>query len=126
MHESWVAFFSTDVNATVADILELVSARFSIETCFRDVKEIVGAGQQQVRKLSTNVGSFHVCLWAYVLTEMGLEACVSGLGQTSGWHRRGTAVLVAPATQTNAAHFAWKSWAKQFERLYLREQTKRK
>lgn len=65
----WVAFFSTDVNATVADILELVSARFSIETCFRDVKEIVGAGQQQVRKLSTNVGSFHVCLWAYVLTE---------------------------------------------------------
>ncbi len=65
----WVAFFCTDVSATVADILGLVADRFSLETCFRDCKEIVGAGQQQVRHVWASVGSFHVCLWAFTMTE---------------------------------------------------------
>lgn len=65
----WVAFFCTDPNATVADVLGLVADRFSLETCFRDVKEIVGAGQQQVRHIWASVGSFHMCLWAFTLTE---------------------------------------------------------
>ena len=43
--------------------------RFSLETCFRDVKEVVGAGEQQVRRRATNVGAFHVCLWTFVMTE---------------------------------------------------------
>ena len=29
----------------------------------------MGAGQQQVRCLRTNVGAFHVCLWTFTLTE---------------------------------------------------------
>src|SRR4051794_12459632 len=45
----WVAFFCTDVSASVADILRAVANRFSLELPFRDCKEIVGAGQQQVR-----------------------------------------------------------------------------
>ena len=65
----WVAFFCTDPRATVADILGLVADRFSLETCFRDCKEIVGAGQQQVRHVWASVGSFHVCLWAFTMTE---------------------------------------------------------
>ena len=65
----WVAFFCTDIKATVADILGLVADRFSLETCFRDVKEIVGAGQQQVRHLWASVGSFHTCLWTFTMTE---------------------------------------------------------
>ena len=65
----WVAFFCTDPNATVADILGLVADRFGLETCFRDCKEVVGAGQQQVRHLWASVGSFHVCLWAFTMTE---------------------------------------------------------
>jgi hypothetical protein len=65
----WVAFFCTDPSAGVADVLGAVAARFSLETAFRDVKQAVGAGQQQVRKLAANVGAFHVCLWAYTLTE---------------------------------------------------------
>ncbi len=65
----WVAFFSTDANASVAKILESVAARFSVETMFRDVKQVVGAGQQQVRKLATNVGAFHLCLWGFTRTE---------------------------------------------------------
>jgi hypothetical protein len=67
--KGWIAFFGTDPTASVADLLGAVADRFSLETAFRDVKQIVGAGQQQVRKLSTNVGAFHVCLWTYTLTE---------------------------------------------------------
>lgn len=65
----WVAFFSTNPQATVADVLGLVADRFSLETCFRDVKEVVGAGQQQVRFVWASVGSFHLCLWTFTLTE---------------------------------------------------------
>jgi hypothetical protein len=65
----WVAFFCTDPTAPVADILGLVADRFSLETAFRDVKGIVGAGQQQVRHLWASVGSFHVCLWTFTMTE---------------------------------------------------------
>ena len=42
-----------------------------MEAAFRDVKQVVGAGQQQVRKVATNVGAFHVCLWTSTLTEAG-------------------------------------------------------
>jgi hypothetical protein len=65
----WVAFFSTGPAATAADILGLVAERFSLEIAFRDVKEVVGAGQQQVRFVGASVGSFHLCLWAFTLTE---------------------------------------------------------
>lgn len=67
--KGWVAFFCTDPTASVADILGLVADRFSLETCFRDCKEIVGAGQQQVRHLWASVGAFHVCLWTFTMTE---------------------------------------------------------
>jgi hypothetical protein len=65
----WVAFFCTDPAAGVADVLGAVADRFSLETAFHDIKQVVGAGQQQVRKLVTNVGAFHLCLWTYTLTE---------------------------------------------------------
>ncbi len=65
----WVAFLSTAATATEADILGLVAERFSLETCFRDCKDIVGAGQQQVRHVWASVGSFHLCLWTCTLTE---------------------------------------------------------
>ena len=65
----WVAFFCTDPAATVADVLESVAARFSLEVTFRDVKGTVGAGQQQVRRVRASVGAFHVCLWAFTMTE---------------------------------------------------------
>jgi hypothetical protein len=67
--KGWVAFFCTDTTATVANILESVAARFSLEIAFRDVKEVVGAGQQQVRFVRANVGAFHICLWTFTMTE---------------------------------------------------------
>ena len=65
----WVAFFCTNPDASVADVLEAVANRFSLETAFRDVKEVVGAGQQQVRFIGANIGAFHLCLWTYTMTE---------------------------------------------------------
>jgi hypothetical protein len=65
----WVAFFCTDLSASVADILSAVANRFSLEITFRDCKEIVGAGQQQVRFIWANIGAFHVCLWTFTMTE---------------------------------------------------------
>lgn len=65
----WVAFFCTDPAATVADILTAVADRFSLETTFRDCKEVVGAGQQRVRFIWANVGAIHLCLWSFTMTE---------------------------------------------------------
>jgi DDE superfamily endonuclease len=65
----WVAFFCTNPDASVADVLEAVADRFSLETAFRDLKEVVGAGQQQVRFIGANIGAFHLCLWTYTMTE---------------------------------------------------------
>jgi hypothetical protein len=66
----WVAFFCTDAGAGVADILGLVADRFSLETCFRDLKQVAGAGQQQVRGVASNVGCFHLCAWSFTMTEV--------------------------------------------------------
>lgn len=65
----WRAYFCTDPTASVADVLALVADRFSLEITFREVKEIVGAGQQQTRFHWANVGAFHMCLWAFTATE---------------------------------------------------------
>jgi hypothetical protein len=65
----WRAFFCTDPSASVADILSAVADRFSLEVTFRDCKEVVGAGQQQVRFIWANIGAFHVCLWTFTMTE---------------------------------------------------------
>jgi hypothetical protein len=65
----WRAYFCTDPSASVADILETVADRFSLEITFRDCKEVVGAGQQQVRFVWASVGAFHLCLWTFTLSE---------------------------------------------------------
>jgi hypothetical protein len=65
----WRAYFCTDPLASLADILGAAADRFSLEIAFRDCKEVVGAGQQQVRFVWANVGAFHACLWAFTMTE---------------------------------------------------------
>lgn len=65
----WRAYFCTDTQASVADILGMVADRFSLEITFRECKQIVGAGQQQVRFIWANIGAFHICLWTYTMTE---------------------------------------------------------
>ncbi len=65
----WVAFFCTDIDASADEILATVADRFALETTFRDCKEVVGAGQQQVRFVWANIGAFHICLWTFTMTE---------------------------------------------------------
>lgn len=67
---SWAAYFCTDTSAPVRDILETVAARWAIEEHFHDVKEVWGAGQQQVRNLWSNLGCWHLNQWLYTLVEL--------------------------------------------------------
>ena len=68
--DGWVAFFCTDVAATVAHILEAVADRAAIEQDFHDVKEVHGAGQQQVRHYWANIAVYHLNLWLHTLIEL--------------------------------------------------------
>ncbi len=51
--------FCTDPNVSARDILETGASRWAIEEHFHDVKEVWGAGQQQVRNLWSNIGCWH-------------------------------------------------------------------
>ena len=66
----WVAFFCTDTSVPVETIIESVADRSSIEQNFHDVKEVPGAGQQQVRYVWCNVACWNLCLWLHSLVEM--------------------------------------------------------
>jgi len=66
----WAAYFCTDAKIEVRDILETVAARWAIEEHFHDVKEIWGAGQQQVRNIWSNIGCWHLNQWMYTLVEL--------------------------------------------------------
>lgn len=67
--DGWVAYFSTDPQASAAAILEAAAGRTSIEQVFHDVKEVDGAGQQQLRYWGANVGAFNWNLWCHSLVE---------------------------------------------------------
>jgi hypothetical protein len=66
----WAAFFCTDAEATVEQILKAVADRAAIEQDFHDVKEVHGAGQQQVRHIFANLAVFNLNLWLHTLIEL--------------------------------------------------------
>jgi hypothetical protein len=66
----WHPFFSTDPEVSVAEIVETFADRATIEQDFHDVKEVWGAGQQQVRNIWTNVAVYHLNLWMHTLVEL--------------------------------------------------------
>jgi hypothetical protein len=68
--DGWVAFFCTDPEATVGQILEAVADRAAIEQDFHDVKEVHGAGQQQVRHYWANIAVYYLNLWLHTLIEL--------------------------------------------------------
>lgn len=63
-------FYCTALDASVREIVEAFADRATIEQVFHDVKEVWGAGQQQVRNLWSNIGVWHLNLWLYTLTEL--------------------------------------------------------
>jgi DDE superfamily endonuclease len=68
--DGWAAFFCTDPAATVAQILEAFADRAAIEQDFHDLKEVHGAGQQQVRHYWANIAVYHLNLWLHTLIEL--------------------------------------------------------
>jgi hypothetical protein len=68
--DGWAPYFCTTPSADVRDILEAVAARWAIEEHFHDVKEVWGAGQQQVRNVWSNIGCWHLNQWLYTLVEL--------------------------------------------------------
>jgi hypothetical protein len=68
--DRWVAYFSTDPDLTVASILETVADRWALEQVFHDVKEVHGAGEQQLRHVWANVGAWNLIGWWHTLVEL--------------------------------------------------------
>lgn len=67
--DGWIAFFCTKAEASPEEILETAADRNAIEQTNKDVKEVWGAGQQQVRNVHSNVGCFNLNLWMYSMVE---------------------------------------------------------
>jgi hypothetical protein len=68
--DGWIAFFATDPTLTVQEILEAVADRGTIEQNFHDLKEVQGAGEQQVRNVWVNVAVWHITTWLTTLIEL--------------------------------------------------------
>src|SRR5262249_17237648 len=68
--DGWLAFFWLDGQATAVEVLEAMAGRGAIEQANKDVKEVWGAGQQQVRNLDSHVGCFNLNLRLYTLVEV--------------------------------------------------------
>ena len=68
--DEWVPYFCTDPTAEVRDILEVATSRWAIEEQFHDVKEVWGAGQQQVRNVWSSIGCWHLNQWLFTLVEL--------------------------------------------------------
>jgi len=69
-NDGWVAFFTTNPQDTVAQVLEAVADRGAIEQNFHDLKEVHGVGRQQVRNYWANVAAYHLNLWLHTLVEL--------------------------------------------------------
>jgi hypothetical protein len=67
---NWAPYFCTDTNASVFDILTAVGDRWAIEEHFHDVKEVWGAGEQQVRNVFSNIACWHLNQWMFTLVEL--------------------------------------------------------
>jgi hypothetical protein len=66
----WFAYFCTKVDASVPEILEAVADRAAIEQNFHDLKEVHGAGQQQLRNYWANIAAYHLTMWWHTLIEL--------------------------------------------------------
>ena len=51
-------------------VIESVAERSAIEQNFHDVKEVHGAGEQQVRNVWCNVACWNLCLWLHTIVEL--------------------------------------------------------
>ncbi len=67
---SWRAYLCTDSEASVAEIVQTILDRWSIEQNFHDLKEVEGIEQVQLRRVWSNVGALNLSLWVHTLIEL--------------------------------------------------------
>jgi hypothetical protein len=67
--DGWLPFFAVGQRVSAVEILEAMADRGSHEQMNKDVKEVWGAGQQQVRNVFSSEGCFNLNLWMYSLVE---------------------------------------------------------
>lgn len=67
--DDWLPLFCTKAEAMAVEILEAVADRNALEQTNKDVKEVWGAGEQQVRNVDSNIGCYNLNLWMYSLVE---------------------------------------------------------
>jgi hypothetical protein len=67
--DDWLPFFSMDPQVSAEEVLEAMADRNAHEQMNKDVKEVWGAGQQQVRNINSSEGCFNLSLWMYSLVE---------------------------------------------------------
>jgi hypothetical protein len=65
----WLPYFAVGTEVTAVEVLEAMADRGALEQTNKDVKEVWGAGQQQVRNVFSNEGCFNLNLWMYSLVE---------------------------------------------------------
>jgi hypothetical protein len=67
--DGWLPFFAVGQEVSAVEILEAMADRGAHEQMNKDVKEVWGAGQQQVRNVYSSEGCFNLNLWMYSLVE---------------------------------------------------------
>jgi hypothetical protein len=64
----WVALMTTDLDLTVAQIIEYYAARWKIEAGFREIKQEIGSAHTQTRNPDAVTNHLHFCMAATTIT----------------------------------------------------------
>jgi hypothetical protein len=64
----WVALMTTDLTLSVAQVIELYSARWKIESGFREIKQEIGSAHTQTRNPDAVTNHLHFCMLATAMT----------------------------------------------------------
>jgi hypothetical protein len=65
----WLPLYCTDPGVTAKEIVEDFADRATIEQNYHDLKEVWGAGQQQLRNVWSNLAAFNLNMWMHTLVE---------------------------------------------------------
>lgn len=64
----WIALVTTDLQLSVAQIIEFYAARWKIEAGFREIKQEIGSSQTQTRNPDAVVNHLHFCMASTAIT----------------------------------------------------------
>ena len=64
----WVAFFTTDLDLSVKQIIEIYGARWKIESGFKEIKQEIGSARSQTRNAHAVTNHLNFCMMATTVT----------------------------------------------------------